>query len=657
MSYQSTSPKFDLPPEQAAIQAKCVHPSGTFVQFTKDETKQSIATRFEKQVLLSPHRLAVKTFAHRLTYDDLNRASNQLAHFILKEHGRLERTIALLLSHDAIIVPAMLGVLKAGKCFVALDISESQKRLAEKVQDSKAGLIIADEVSFSTAAEVAGERVRIVQMGAVGEETRSDNPCLSTSPDQLCCIIYTSGSTGRSKGVAHSHQTILQSVMNCTNGYHICPEDRLILLSRSSNISGTWDIFSAVLNGASVHPFDVRRDSATPLAQYLVDEGITVWNSAASLFRHFVGILTHDYGRFPQLRVVRIGGETVYRSDIELFNRAFSRSCKLITRLASTEIGIGTQYFMDQGTVPTGTTVPLGYPVPGYEINLIDDAGRRVDFGEIGEISVKSRYVALGYWQSPELTRSLFLKDRKGADQRTYLTGDLALRQPDGCLIHMGRKDFQVKVRGFRVEVPEVEQALLSHPQVKEAAVVPFTDSGGQQKLVAYLVPETGTITMSEVRRYLSSLLPDYMVPAGFVIMESLPLAVSGKVDRKALPPIGTLRPELDDAFVPPRTHVEKIVANIWAGVLELDRVGLNDNFLDLGGDSLRAGQILSRVISAFGVESSIQSLMESPTVADMSLMIVQRLAGEADQADVRRILAEVEALPEEKADGPDANE
>ena len=649
MSSQPASGKYDLPPEQAAIQAKCVHANGTFVEFTKDETEQSLIARFEKQVSLFSGRLAVKTSTHRLTYSELNVASNRLAHVILGERGRIGPTIALLLGHDAMVVTAMLGVLKAGKGFVALDTLERRERLAEKIQDCQAGLIIADELTFSAAEELAGEGVGIVRLDALRGEPNSDNPGLVTSPDELCCIIYTSGSTGRPKGVVHSHRTVLHSVMNYTNGYHICPEDRLVRLSRASTVAGTWDIFSAVLNGASLHPFDVRRDSAAPLAQYLVDERITVWNSAATLFRHFVGMLSHDYGRFPELRIVRIGGEAVYRSDVELFNGAFSGGCILITRLGGTEIGVCTQYFVDQESAVAGSTVPVGHPAPGFEIVLIDDAGDRVGVGEIGEITVKSRYVALGYWQSPELTRKSFLTDTKESDQRTFLTGDLALRQPDGCLVHMGRKDFQVKVRGYRVEVPEVEQALLSHSHVKEAAVVPYADSAGQQRLVAYVVPERGEFTVSEVRRYLSSLLPDYMVPPAFVTMESLPLATSGKVNRKALPPLKGTRPELANAFVPPRTPVEELVADIWAAVLEIDQVGVHDDFLDLGGDSLRAGQVVSRVISTFGVESPIQALMRSPTVADMSLMITQRRAEDAGETDVSRILANLEALSDEK--------
>ncbi len=636
MGNQPTSSKYDLPPEQAAIQAKCFHPNGTFIEFTEDETEQSLITRFEKQVSLYPGHLAVTTPTHRLTYTELNEASNRLAHVILMEPGPIGPTVALLLGHDTMVVTAIMGVLKAGKAFVALDISETRKRLAEKIQDCQAGLVIADELTFSSAAELAGEGVRVVWLDALGAVSSSDNPRLLTSPDELCCIIYTSGSTGRPKGVVHSHRTILHSVMNCTNAYHICPEDRLVRLTRASTVAGTWDIFSAILNGASLHPFNVRRDSAAPLAQYLIDEQITVWNSATTLLRHFVGMLTHAYDRFPDLRIVRIGGEAVYRSDVELFNRAFSRSCILITRLGGTEIGICTQYFVDQETAVTETMLPIGHALPGYEFVLLDDAGDRVDSGEVGEIAVKSRYVALGYWQSPELTRKSFLSDTEDSDHRTYLTGDLALRQPDGCLMHVGRKDFQVKVRGYRVEVPEVEQALLSHPHVQEAVVVPYADSAGEQRLVAYVVPERGDLTVSEVRRYLASLLPDYMVPPAFVTVESLPLAISGKVDLSALPPLNQTRPELAESFVPPRTPVEKIVADIWAEVLEIDQVGVHDNFLDLGGDSLRAGQVVSRVISAFGVETPIQALMRSPTIADMSLMITQRGAEEADEADVK---------------------
>jgi acyl carrier protein len=295
--------------------------------------------------------------------------------------------------------------------------------------------------------------------------------------------------------------------------------------------------------------------------------------------------------------------------------------------------------------------VPVGYPVDHKEVLLLDEAGTEIGFNRTGEIAVKSHYLSLGYWRKPELTQVKFKPDPQGGDQRIYLTGDLGRMAPDGCLFHLGRKDFQVKVRGYRVEVSEIEMALLEHAAVKEAAVVGREIQSGDRQLVTYFVPtREPAATVTELRNFLKDRLPDYMIPSAFVMLPALPLTPNGRVDHLALPaPEGT-RPELDTPFAAPRTPIEAELAKIWADVLSLDQVGIHDNFFDLGGHSLAATRVVSQVIKQFRLDLPLQSLFQSPTVAEMAAVIDERQKNRLTEEELERILTELEAMSEEEA-------
>ncbi len=293
----------------------------------------------------------------------------------------------------------------------------------------------------------------------------------------------------------------------------------------------------------------------------------------------------------------------------------------------------------------------MGFPLDDNKVLLLNEDGQEVGFNQVGEITVKSRYLALGYWGKPELTREAFHPDPAGADQRIYRMGDLGRRLPNGCLELLGRKDSQVKIRGYRVEVAEIEMQLLELDTVKRVAVVAQIDVSGNQRLVAYIVPgDQPAPTTSELRRILAEKLPVYMIPSAFVMLDTLPQLPNGKLDRRALPALGTARPELESPLLLPRTPVEQALAEIWAEVLGLEQVGIHDNFLELGGDSLLASQVISRVIQAFQVEVPLRSLFDSPTVAKMALIIVQNQAKRAEQEHIDRMLAELEGLSDEQA-------
>ena len=634
-----------IPQQQQAIRDKCFHPTGTFIEFRKEEIEQSIPDRFEEQVRRYPDRLAIKTRTLELTYDELNKAANRVAHAILAQRGMGQEPVGLLLENGITFIAAILGVLKAGKIYMAAPSSFPRTRITYMLEDSQAGLIVTDNQNLSLARELVQDACSVINVDELGSGVSDKNTGLSISPDSLASITYTSGSTGQPKGVVTNHRNVLHLIMNYTNSFHVCPDDRCYSLNARAN-----DIFSTLLNGASLYTLDIKEEGLDKLVGWLVQHEITNFYSVSTVYRHFLEALTGKE-RFPNLRLIKLYGEPASKRDTELYKKYFSQGCIFVSSLGTTETGTFRQYFIDKGTPISSSTVPVGYAVEDKEVLLLDETGEQVGFNGVGEIAVKSRYLGLGYWRRPDLTQATFLPDQKEGDERIYLTGDLGLMRPDGCLIHMGRKDFQVKIRGHRVEVTEIEIALLELDDVKEAVVVAREDQAGGTRLVAYLVPAMRPApTISELRSYLEQKLPDYMVPSAFVMLDALPALPNGKLDRTALPDPGHARPELANAYVAPRTPVEIALAEVWAEVLRLDQVGVHDNFLELGGDSLLAGQVISRVINTFRVELPLQSLFQAPTVADMALAITQRRAKAADQAAYDRMLVELEALTAEKA-------
>jgi len=638
-----------IPEEQRAIRAKCIHPTGTFIPFPMEAIDQSIPELFEKQVRTCPNRLAVRTRYHVFTYDELNQAANRLAQAIVGQCGKGEENIALLLEHGALQIVAILGVLKAGRVYVPLDPSYPLKRLAHMLEDSQAVLLITNKPNRSLADGLA-QNVPVIDIDMLDSNSSAENLGLHYSPGSLAFILYTSGSTGAPKGFSQTHCNVVHDTRNYTNAGHFCADDRLLLVSSISFADSVRTIYGALLNGASLYPLDIKAEGLTSLANSLTQNEITIYRSVPTVFRHFVSTLTGDE-RFPKLRLIYLAGEPVYKKDVELYREHFSEDCIFVNRLGTGEALTFRWYFIDKKTPIEGTHVPVGYAVPDKEVVLLGEVQQGEDGSRIGEIAVKSKYLSPGYWKRIDLTQRAFLPDPEGKKSRIYRTGDLGRMLPDGCLVHLGRKDFQVKIRGYRIEIAEIEMALLDHDTIKEAVVRLWEGNSGDQRLVAYLVPAGQQApTITELRRFLAESLPNYMIPSAFVLLDHLPVTPSGKVDRNALPAPGPSRPRLENPYVAPRTPVQEALAEIWAQVLGLNQVGIYDNFFELGGHSLLATKIISRVINTLLVKVPLRSLFQAATVANMAVVIVQNQVEKAESKDIDRMLAELEALSDEEA-------
>jgi acyl-CoA synthetase (AMP-forming)/AMP-acid ligase II/acyl carrier protein len=434
-----------------------------------------------------------------------------------------------------------------------------------------------------------------------------------------------------------------------TNSAHISCKDRLTLLY-SSGSAGTITFCNALLNGAAIFPFSVKKEGVVGLADWLIEEEITIYNSVVTLFRHFVNTLTGKE-EFAKLRLIHIGGEPIYKRDVELYKKHFSQDCILTAHFGSVEALPIREYFICKDTSVVGNIVPVGYKVDDMDVFLVDSRGQEIECDKVGEVVVRSRYLSLGYWRKPELTQERFLLDPNGGDKRIFFTGDLGRMAPDGCLTHLGRRDFQVKVRGYRIETAEVEAALLDLPGVAGAVVTAAREHVSDNRLIAYVVPDGSFKSkVTGLRSQLVDKLPDYMVPSYFLFMEKFPLSTSGKVDRLALPKPDSTRPDLETPFVAPKTPIEQTLAIIWENALGIDQVGLNDNFFDLGGHSLLASQIISQVISTFRVKIPLQFLFQSPTVADMAVVILQYSAEQIADDEVVDLLTKLENYSEDEA-------
>ena len=611
-----------LPPEQEWIRAKCFHPSGAFFEFANEEVEQSIPERFEKIARLHPARLAIKTDKHKFTYYELNKTTNRIARAILTQPGATEEPIALLFEHGAFVIAAILGILKTGRIYVPLDPALPSARLAEMLEDSRAKLLLTNTQNFSRAQGLSQQGQQILNCDDIDAAVGDGNLNQPLFSETNAVILYTSGSTGKPKGVLHNQRNILVETRNYTNDIQICPEDRLSLCQSCSFANSIRNVYGALLNGAALFPYDLAAEGIPSLVEWLIANRITIFHTLESIVRRMRETIEPGTA-FPALRLLRFGGEPSGGEEVKYFQLHFAPQCVLMNVIGLTETFSIRRCFVTEEFCPGDTKVPLGYGVPGKDVLLLDEAGQEVSAGQIGEIAVRSRDIALGYWQRPDLTRAAFLPGPDGGENRVYLTGDLGIVRPDGCLMHMGRKDFQVKIRGNRVETTAIETAILKLSSVQAAIVHPQADGTGEPRLVAYVVPAAGqTSTVGEIRRALTPALPDYMIPSAVVFLDALPVVPNGRIDRRALPSLTRARPILEASYVAPRTSIEHELASIWAEFLNVEQIGIDDNFLELGGHSLLAARILSRIFEKYHVRLPVRSLFEAPTVASLAKLI-----------------------------------
>ncbi len=596
---------------------------------------------FEAQVERTPEAVAVEFGGQRLTYGELNRRANQLAHHLRGLGVGPEVLVGLCVERSLEMVVGLLGILKAGGAYVPLDPAYPRQRLAFMLEDTAARVVLTQESLAEGLPEAGFERVRLDADWPQIERESGENLLGQVTPENLAYVIYTSGSTGTPKGVSIRHRSVVRLVRE-TDYATFGPEEVFLQFAPISFDASTFEVWGALLNGARLAVMPPGLPSLEELGAALKRYEVSTLWLTAGLFHQMVETQMESLRGVRQLLA---GGDVLSVPHVEKVLRELP-GCRLINGYGPTENTTFTCCHTVKRGEPLGASVPIGRPIANTRVFILDRNRQPVPIGVPGELYIGGDGVARDYFRRPELTAEKFVPSPFGGDgeKRLYGTGDRARYRADGTIEFLGRIDDQVKIRGFRIEPGEVEAVLAEHPAVREAVVVVRQDAPGNKRLAAYLVFEgEREPSLRELRSFLKQKLPEYMVPSAFVTMEALPLTPSGKLDRRALPVSEQTRPELDEKLVAPRTPVEEVLARIWAQVLGVGRVGIHDNFFELGGHSLLATQVISRVRLAFPVELSLRLFFEAPTVADLAIAITQRQAEKAEPEEMARLLAELE--------------
>ncbi|HEX3044770.1 MAG TPA: amino acid adenylation domain-containing protein, partial [Bacillota bacterium] len=512
--YRVFSPN-DLQPAREPVQI-----NAPYHELKAEELQRSIVERFEEQAQLYPGQIAAKVGANTLSYKILNQKANQLARLI-REKQKVQLPIALLFSCSPDIFIGIMGVLKAGYAYLPLDPTYPKERLAYMLSDSGAAVIVADHQNVTLAAELSkkiGRKIQIIDIFKVNPKLADHNLNLAIPPQQVAYIKYTSGSTGKPKGIPQTHRNILAFIRRYTNELHINPDDKVVLFSSYSHSAGAIDIFSMLLNGGTLYPFDLKSEgNMWKVADWLIKEGITIFHSVPMVYRYCTESL-EEGEKFTRIRLVVLGGEPVLTKDAERMKRYFRPDCVLVNMFGATEVIIGTFGITGQETEMSGAQVPVGYPVEEVKIYLLDENNREVPVFGVGEIIYESEYLALDYLNLPDKSAKSYGPNPLTGKGRVFRSGDLGRILPDGRFEFLGRKDFQVKIRGYRIELGEIEAALDDIPGIHKSIVAGFEKGEGDYYLAAYYT----TIDNLEpdkkgLRRLLGQKLPDYMIPAYFV--------------------------------------------------------------------------------------------------------------------------------------------
>ncbi|HEX7317497.1 MAG TPA: amino acid adenylation domain-containing protein [Pyrinomonadaceae bacterium] len=584
---------------------------------------------FEAQAARTPERAAVVFGGFELSYRELNARANQLAAHLRTLGVGPEVLVAVHMERSAEMVVAILGVLKAGAAYVPLDLTYPQERLAFMMEDARVAVLLTQE---HLAGRLPAHQAQVVSVDSdwptIDAQADTDAPNRAL-PDNTAYVIYTSGSTGRPKGVAVTHQGLVNYLSWCVPAYGAGEGAGAPVHSPLGFDLTVTSLFAPLLAGQSAVLL-TEEEGVEGLASTLRERGdYSLVKITPSHLEVLNQLLTPEQLR-GTARALIIGGEALSGETLHNW-RAAAPEVRLVNEYGPTETVVGCcVYEVAAGDVFAGT-VPVGRPIANTQLYILDAYLRPVPAGVAGELFIGGDGLARGYLGRPGLTAERFLPNpfAQSHGARVYRTGDLARHLPDGNIEYLGRTDHQVKVRGFRVELGEIEAALWQHEAVREAVVVARQDVPGDTRLVAYVVPrQEQQFSTQELRAALRESLPEYMVPGAIVTLRALPLTLNGKVDRAALPAPGLGSTGLEESYVAPRTALEEVVASIWAETVGVPRVGVNDNFFELGGHSLLAMQVISRVREEFQVELPVRSIFDGMTVEGMAQAI---LAGEPE--------------------------
>lgn len=593
---------------------------------------------FEQQVEKTPDAIAVVYEGQSLTYQLLNQKANQLAHYLQQRGIQPDGLVGVCVERSLDMVIAILGILKAGGAYVPLDPAAPPERLSFILQDSQANLLV---TQLSLLTQLADSDVHTICLDAdqaAIAEAISTHPVSSASANHLAYVIYTSGSTGTPKGVLVSHANVTRLFAATKDWFQFNEQDVWTLFHSYAFDFSVWELWGALLHGGRlvVVPRSVTR-SPDAFYHLLMQEGVTVLNQTPSAFRQLMRMEESNVaGQSLNLRYVIFGGEALELASLKPWcDRHGDRRPQLVNMYGITETTVHVTYRpITNADITSASGSLIGRAIPDLQLYLLDAHQQPVAIGVPGELYVGGAGVARGYLNRPEINAERFIPNpfSDSPQAQLYRSGDLARYLPNGDLEYLGRIDQQVKLRGFRIELGEIEVVLCQHSQVRDAIVLLHDGISSDPRLVAYFVPEANCPSPSELRDFLHQKLPDYMVPAAFVQLETLPLTMNGKVNRTALPAPDFSRSESAPSANSPCTPIAAALINIWTQVLGLEHIGIHENFFELGGHSLLAAQVIARVRESFQLEIPIRWLFEAPAIAPFAERIETQLRTKTGQ-------------------------
>jgi amino acid adenylation domain-containing protein len=632
--------------------------------------RQSVQELFSLIASSMPDQTAIESPGRRVSYRELEENSNSLANFLIARETPKGSIVGILAEDTVDVVTAIIGILKAGCVFVPLDpLRIPEQRLRAMIAEvSPVWFVTTSKYLGKLSSITANPAARVVcldQPGTIADLGDSallveycaaypstEQPNRRSGPDDMCYVYFTSGSTGRPKGIAGRLKGIDHFINWEIKTLNLKEGTRVSQFTTPSFDAYLRDIFVPLCCGGTI--------CATNEAEMLLDgnrliqeidaQQLNVMHCVPSLFRL---ITNQDLNRenFPSLKFILLAGEPLLVSDVKKWMDVFGDRIQLINLYGPTETTMTKFFYLVSVADKDRRSISIGKPMEGARALVLDNKGQVCPPGTVGEIYIRTPYRTLGYYNQPELTSEVFVQNPFSNDPEdiVYKTGDLGRTLEDGNFEFLGRKDQQVKIRGVRIELQEIEDLLRAHPAVKDVVVIDLSDASENKYLSAYVVLSKKT-EAAELKEFLLGALPEYMVPSAFVTLDELPRTISGKVDRKSLPSPAQARSEHKD-FAEPRTPLEQQIAETWAQVLGVERISIHDNFFELGGHSLLATQLLSRVRAVLQVEVPLRALFRAPTVAGMALTITQIQVEQEDDEEMARMIEEIKQMTDQALD------
>jgi len=620
----------DLPLLTETERQQLVEWNDTAVDYPQD---QCIHQLFEAQVEKTPDAIAVVFEDQQLSYRALNAKANQVAHYLQHIGVKPEVLVGICLERSLEMVIGLLGILKAGGAYVPLDPAYPAARLAFMLEDAQVPVLLTQSSLKEGLPETTALMLCLDAEASALSQLSTENPSSGVSPENLAYVIYTSGSTGKPKGVMIQHHSIADHCRVVPSYYQLVSSDRVLQFSYLNFDASLEQIFSTLITGARLILRGSQIWTIAEFSHQIFKNGITVVNFPPAYWQQWL----KEWVNLPEfvlnnsLKLVIVGGDVMLPEMLHSWQQTPMNSIRLINAYGPTEATITTTTFEITSQFYGKThpqRIPIGRPLANKTVYILDTYNNPVPIGVLGELHIGGASLARGYLNRSDLTKEKFIPNpfSDEPNSRLYKTGDLARYLPDGNIEYLGRIDNQVKIRGFRIELGEIEAVLAQYPAVREVVSIVREDQPGNKRIVAYSVPQEGSVlTSDELRDFLKAKLPNYMVPSVFVILEALPLTPNGKVNRHALPVPEEVDSPLENDSIMPQTDVERSIAAVWQEVLHIDQMGIHNNFFDLGGHSLLIAQVQSKLQDIFAQEISLVELFEYPTIHALAQHLTQK--------------------------------